>query len=258
MVELAALIFDFDGTIAETERDGHRVAYNMAFEEAGATWHWDVPTYGELLSTAGGKERLERFLEREHPAIGEYPRSELAALLHAAKRRHFDRLADVLSLRSGIVRLIAQARHHGLRCAIATTAARSGVDAVLRRDPQLRDAFEVIAAGDVVANKKPAPDIYTYALEKLCLPADACLAFEDSEIGLRAAIAAGLATLVTPSAYNEHERFVGAAAIVEELGEPGAVVTTRAGTPPTRGYVDVPYLRELHVLTQVNSSLRPR
>lgn len=256
MPELAALIFDFDGTIAETERDGHRVAYNMAFEEAGATWHWDVPTYGELLSTAGGKERLERFFARESPSLAEASRSELAALLHASKRRHFDRLADLLALRPGIARLIAQARCEGLRCAIATTAARSGVDAVLRRDPELQDAFEVIAAGDVVPHKKPAPDIYTYALEGLGLAADACLALEDSAIGLRAARAAGIATLVTPSAYNAHERFDGAAAIVEGLGEPGDFITTIDGPRVTRGYVDVAYLRELHAFTQADSSLR--
>lgn len=258
MPELTALIFDFDGTIAETERDGHRVAYNMAFEEAGATWHWDVPTYGELLSTAGGKERLERFFARETPSTSDPARAELAALLHASKRRHFDRLADLLALRPGIARLIAEARGAGLRCAIATTAARSGVDAVLRRDPALRDAFEVIAAGDVVPHKKPAPDIYTYALEKLGLGADACLAFEDSAIGLRASTAAGIATLVTPSAYNAHERFDGAAAIVEELGEPGGFVTTFSGPPVTRGYVDVAYLRALHTLTHEDPSLRSR
>lgn len=258
MVALAALLFDFDGTIAETERDGHRVAYNLAFEEAGATWHWDVPTYGELLSTAGGRERLERFLSSERPDIDEHARAELALLLHAAKRRHFDRLADLLILRSGIARIVAEARRAGIRCAIATTAAPSGVEAVLRRDPALRDAFEFVAAGDVVPHKKPAPDIYTYALEKLGLPAEACLAIEDSSIGLASALAARIATLVTPSAYTAHQRFDGAAAIVEEFGEPGGIVTTLAGPPPARGYVDLAYLREVHALTRVDSSLRSR
>ena len=246
MTELTALLFDFDGTIAETERDGHRVAYNTAFEEAGAVWHWDVPTYGELLSTAGGKERLERFIRRESPDLARTDRAELIALLYDSKRRHFERLADSLALRPGIARILDEARRAGLRCVIATTAAPSGVEAVLRRDPKLANAFDFIAAGDIVSAKKPAPDIYLYALEKLGLPASAALAIEDSAIGLHAATAAGLATLVTPSAYNAHERFVGAAAIVEDLGEPGGLVTTIAGPTPPRGYVDLAYLRDVH------------
>ncbi|GAC1301034.1 MAG: HAD family hydrolase [Vulcanimicrobiaceae bacterium] len=258
MTALAALIFDFDGTIAETERDGHRVAYNRAFEDARASWRWDVATYGALLTTAGGKERLDRFIRSERPGIDDGECAELVALLHEAKRRHFDALADALSLRPGIARLIAQARAEGLRCAIATTAAPSGVDAVLRRHPALARAFECIAAGDIVPKKKPAPDIYTYVVHNLGLAPGACLAFEDSAVGLRAANAAGIATLVTPSAYNVHECFAGAAAVVDGLGEPGGVVTTLAGPPPPRGYVDVAYLRDVHALRRAGSSLPPR
>jgi len=258
MTELAALLFDFDGTIAETERDGHRVAYNAAFEDARSTWHWDVPTYGELLRTAGGKERLDYFIRTDRPDIDSAHRDELVELLHESKRGHFGRIADTLTLRPGIARLIEEARGAGLRCAIVTTASPSGVKAVIGRHRALAHAFEIIAAGDIVPEKKPAPDVYAYTLAQLLLPAHACLAFEDSEIGLRAARAAGIATVVTPSAYNAHDRFEDATVILENLGEPGHVVATLAGTPPPRGYVDVAYLRELHALTRAGSSLRPR
>jgi HAD superfamily hydrolase (TIGR01509 family) len=258
MTALAALIFDFDGTIAETECDGHRVAYNNAFQDARAIWHWDVPTYGELLAIAGGKERLDHFIRRERPDISSDDRTELVALLHESKRHHFDRLADTLPLRPGIARLIGEARAAGLRCAIATTAAPSGVEAVLRRHPDVAGAFDVIAAGDIVPRKKPAPDIYTYVREQLGLPVRACFAFEDSALGLRAAIAAGITTLVTPSTYNTHERFEGAAAVLDSLGDPGGVVTTLAGPPPPLGYVDVTYVRDVQALIRAGSSLPPR
>ncbi|GAC1307385.1 MAG: HAD family hydrolase [Vulcanimicrobiaceae bacterium] len=258
MTALAALLFDFDGTIAETERDGHRVAYNAAFEDARSVWHWDVPTYGEYLTTAGGKERLDRFIRADRPDIEAEHRAELVASLHESKRGHFDRIADSLPLRPGIARLVAEARAAGLRCAIATTAAPSGVDAILRRDRAFADAFEFIAAGDIVPHKKPAPDIYTYALGRLGLPADACLAFEDSSVGLRSALAAGIATVVTPSSYNAHDRFDGAAAIFDSLGEPDRPLATIAGPPPAEGFIDVAYLRRLHNATRAGSSLRSR
>lgn len=246
MFELAALIFDFDGTIAETERDGHRVAYNAAFADARVLWEWDVPTYGDLLAIAGGKERLEHYIARKRPDIAASDRAALVGLLHEAKRRHFDRLANVLPFRSGIVRLIEEARAAGIRCAIATTAARSGVDALLRRDPAFAGAFEIIAAGDIVPHKKPAPDIYLWTLEALGIAPQACLAFEDSALGLDAAIAAQIATIVTPSVYGMHEPFAGAAAVLAHLGEPGGRVETLAGPPPPRGYVDLAYLRAVH------------
>ncbi len=245
MPELAALIFDFDGTIAETERDGHRVAYNAAFADARAGWRWDVPTYGTLLAVAGGKERLAQFIARERPDLAHDERATLVALLHESKRRHFDRLADDLPLRPGIMRLVAEARAARVRCAIATTASPSGVAALLRRDSTFARAFDVIVAGDAVPQKKPAPDIYALALERLGIAADAALAFEDSAVGLRAARAAGLVTTVTPSMYTGDERFDGAAAVIAHLGEPGDAAEVSSGPPPARGYVDLTYAREL-------------
>jgi HAD superfamily hydrolase (TIGR01509 family) len=242
MAELTALIFDFDGTIAETERDGHRLAYTAAFADARASWRWDVATYGELLAIAGGKERLAEFLRRERPDIAEPERSTLVALLHEAKRHHFDRLAETLAFRPGVMRLVAQARAAGVRCAIATTAAPSGVDALLRREPEFAASFEVIVAGDMVPQKKPAPDIYLLALERLGIDAGRAVAFEDSNVGLRAARAAKIATIVTPSIYTEGEDFTAATSVIEHLGEPGDIPRVLAGPGLPRGYVDLAFV----------------
>ena len=245
MSDLAALIFDFDGTIAETERDGHRVAYNLAFADERTPWTWDVPTYGELLAIAGGKERLDYFIARERPELPGTERATLVERLHATKRHHFDGLADALQFRPGIVRLIAEARAAGVRCAIATTAAPSGVDALLRRDPAFAAAFEVIVGGDIVPKKKPAPDIYHLALERLGIDARAAVAFEDSAVGLRAARAAGIATVVTPSVYTAGEDFSGAAAVLEHLGDLGDAARAIVGPPLPAGVVDLAYVRAL-------------
>lgn len=245
VTELRALIFDFDGTIAETERDGHRLAYNAAFENLALPWRWDVPTYGALLATAGGRERVRGFIERERPDMDATQLDALAADVHAAKRRAFERFAGGLAIRPGVRRLIREARECGLKIAIATTAAPDGVGAVLTKDPLLATAFDAISAGDVVPHKKPAPDVYHHALAALGVRSAEAVAFEDSALGTRAALAAGLVTVVTPSVYTADESFAGAAAIVSDLGEPGAFATVLAGPSLPRGIVDVDYLRAL-------------
>lgn len=239
---LRALLFDFDGTIAETERHGHRVAYNAAFEELGLPWRWDEALYGELLAVAGGKERLVAYIEREWPAL--FAGRDVAAeaeRIHLVKQRHFARIGKAIPLRSGVRRLVLEAKAHGVRVAIVTTAAPAGVDAVLAQDPPLRAAFDLIAAGDAVARKKPAPDIYEWALARLDVAPSQALSIEDSRIGLQASLAAGVRTLVTPSLYAAGEDFGGAAAVLSGLGEPDAPVSTIAGSPPETGYVDIHY-----------------
>jgi len=243
--QLRALVFDFDGTIAETERDGHRLAYNAAFEELALPWRWDERTYGALLATAGGKERLRGFIATERPELSPAAVAALAAEIHEVKRRKFGAIASRLAFRPGVRRLVSEARAAGVALAIATTAAPDGVAAMLANDAALRDAFAAISAGDVVAQKKPAPDIYLHALDALGVAAAAAVAFEDSAIGVRAARAAGLATIVTPSVYTADESFAGAAAVLSDLGEPGAAVTTLAGPPPPRGFVDLAYVGAL-------------
>ncbi len=219
-MELQALIFDVDGTLAETERDGHRPAFNAAFAELGLPWHWDAARYAELLRVAGGRERIRHYAranDAARAARGDF--DALVAALHAAKTRHYlERVRD-LQLRPGVGALLKAARAAGLRLAIATTTTPDNVSALLRAQlgAEAPGWFEVIAAGDTFGAKKPAPDVYLHCLARLALPASACLAIEDSAIGLAAARAAGLATLVTPSAYCLAEDFAGAAARLPDL-----------------------------------------
>ncbi len=230
-VVLTTLIFDVDGTLADTERDGHRVAFNQAFAEAGLDWRWDSDLYRRLLAVSGGKERILYYLEQVRPdnAVPGDP-AEFVARLHVAKTRIYtDMLAQgVIPLRPGVRRLLNEARRGGFRLAIATTTTPDNVTALLEHSlgSQAPGWFEVIAAGDIVAHKKPAPDIYLYAMRRMGVSADECLAFEDSGNGLQSARAAGLATVITISDYTRDHDFDGAVLVLDSLGEPDQPCTT--------------------------------
>ena len=221
----AALIWDVDGTLAETERDGHRVAFNRAFAEAGLAWHWDADTYGWLLGVAGGKERIGVWWQRVDADAGVQPGARaFVERLHALKTRHYVALVEsgALHLRPGIERLLRAARAAGRRLAIATTTQPANLQALLAHalGADAPGWFEVVGAGDVVPRKKPAPDIYRWVLERLALPACATLAIEDSAIGVAAARAAGVPVLAVRSAYTRDEQPEGALAVLDSLDAP--------------------------------------
>lgn len=249
---LKALLFDVDGTLADTERDGHRVAFNQAFAEAGLDWRWDVALYSELLAITGGKERMRHYVEHYRP---DWPKpkdfSELITRLHAAKTAHYTALLAQggIPLRPGVRRLLAEARAAKLRLAIATTTTPANVSALLQHTlgPEAESWFEVIGAGDVVSAKKPAPDIYYYVLEKLGLPASDCLAFEDSENGISATRAAGLKTVVTVNDYTRTHDFAGAAIVLDHLGEVGQPFKVLSRTPVNGfSFVNLDFLFRLY------------
>ncbi|MBI5040058.1 MAG: HAD family hydrolase, partial [Gammaproteobacteria bacterium] len=245
-----ALLFDVDGTLAETE-EVHRVSFNHAFAAAGLDWVWSVDLYRALLAVTGGKERMRYYLDTYRP---DYVRpanlDELIAGLHQAKTRIYTETvaSGGVPLRPGVRRLLEQARGAGLRLAIATTTTPDNVTALLNASlaPEGEAWFEVIAAGSSVPKKKPAPDVYYYAMEQLGLGPEACLAFEDSENGLIAARAAGLKTLVTVSDFTQGHDFSGAALLLDQLGEPDAPFHVLAGDAGGACYVDIDLLKRVH------------
>ncbi len=224
MKNLEALIFDVDGTLAETERDGHRVAFNQAFQEFGLPWHWPVGLYGQLLGVAGGKERIRYYMHRYQPNFEAKDVDGLVIALHRAKAKHFQALieSNVIPLRPGVRRLIEAARKEGVRLAIATTSAKASVMPLLEQllGPESPGWFEAIAAGDMVPAKKPAPDIYTLVVSTMDLNPATCLVIEDSQQGLEAANAAGLTTVVTVNDYTRNHTLTSARLVINHLGEP--------------------------------------
>ena len=249
--ELKGLVFDVDGTLADTERDGHRVAFNAAFDEFGIGWHWDVDLYGKLLAVTGGKERMKfyasEFLHNRNLPAGF---EQLVPELHAAKTRHYTEMLSTgtIPLRPGIERLLREARDEKLRLAIATTTTPDNVTALLEHTLGAGSLgwFEVIAAGDIVPAKKPASDIYDYALGEMDLSPDECIAFEDSHNGILASMGAGIPTVIAVNGYTHDHDFSGALLVLDTLGEPDQPFHVLQGKPDNHTYVDCVLLRALH------------
>lgn len=223
---MKALIFDCDGVLVDTERDGHRVAFNRAFTDAGLDTQWDVGYYGKLLEVAGGKERMRHHFETEGwPSAAGSDHDAFIAELHKRKTALFMEIVETgkLPLRAGILRIVDEAIAAGVRLGVCTTSNPRSISAVLDLMGSGRKAkFEFVLAGDVVSRKKPDPEIYVLARDALDLDPKACLVIEDSRNGLLAALGAGMPVLVTTSTYTVGEDFTGAARVVPELGDPPA------------------------------------
>ena len=222
MNKTSAWIFDVDGTLADTEREGHLPAFNDAFKLAGLDWHWTPELYGSLLNVTGGKERI-RFYANEHDPefLKRDDADAIIRKIHEEKTRlYVQRVSSgAIPLRPGVLDMLSVGHQAGIRLAIATTTTAENVDALLKAVmPTGADQwFEVIGAGDVVPKKKPAPDIYLWVLDRLGLEPESCLAIEDSENGLQASLAAGLPTLVTVNDYTRGQNFKGALRVVDSM-----------------------------------------
>lgn len=249
MTELKALIFDVDGTLAATEH-AHLEAFNETFAAHGLNWNWSVALYTDLLAIAGGKERIQFFMNHYQPPVPAVENlANFAADLHKEKTQcYLNKVArGQVTLRPGVRRLLAEARQANLRLAIATTTHFSNVQMLLERcvAPAALTWFEVIVAGDNVLHKKPAPDAYQAALAQLKLSASDCLALEDSDNGLNSARGAGIRTLITVNEFTHTQNFAGAALVIDHLGEPDQPFTVLAGEPYGARWVNISLLKSI-------------
>lgn len=223
MAQIKAILFDQDGVIIDTERDGHRVAFNKTFKEFGYDFEWDPEYYHELLQVAGGKERMKHHLHTKGFGIPVKPEEEdeLIKTMHKRKTAIFVDLieSEQLPLRSGVRRLMKETMDAGLVLGVCTTSNERSAHAVAYKI--LKDInFDFVLAGDVVKNKKPAPDIYNLALEKTDLKPEECVVIEDSRNGVLAAKAAGMHVVVTTNGYTEKEDVSDGDIVVTSLGDP--------------------------------------
>ena len=252
---LQALIFDVDGTLADTE-SAHRAAFNAAFAALGLDWHWSEALYTRLLDVAGGKERIAHYWRTVDPLQASRS-GAMIERIHAQKTRLYEQQVSGgrLALRPGMERLITEAAEAGLPMAIATTTTPANVDALLREPlgRNWRRLFAAVCDGATTPRKKPAPDVYLAALQALRLPGYACVAFEDSENGLRAASAAGIPTIITPTAYTALHSFGDALLILPHLGDPERPLPQRIAGADHR-WVDLAALARWHEGTLFEAS----
>ncbi|MHC4326426.1 MAG: HAD family hydrolase [Planctomycetota bacterium] len=227
---MKAIIFDCDGVIADTERDGHRVAFNKAFAEKGLQIDWSVELYGELLEVSGGKERMRHYFDSYGwpPEVAD--KDTLIKELHKLKTDYFMEIIESgqLPLRPGVARLVDEAIAANVALAICSTSHERAGNLVAEGllGPERKARFSTILAGDVVSKKKPDPEIYNLASEKLNLKPSECVVVEDTRIGLLAAKAADMHCVVTTNGYTKDEDFTEADLIVSELGDPPNVQVT--------------------------------
>ncbi len=222
-MDLSAILFDVDGTIAETE-DYHRQSFNESFKEFGLDWYWDEPIYKELINVGGGKERIKSHINRAWPEMKEYKNLNkyINSILQVKNEIYADNMKDSkIKPRPGIIRLLKELKKNNLRTALVSSASKDNLDSLFLEGLKInyKDFFDIIAHGETTPNKKPSPEVYEWTLEKLKLPSSACIAIEDSPRGLQSALRANIKVLVTPSKLTKGENFQGAKIVVSNLGE---------------------------------------
>ncbi len=247
MSDLKAIIFDMDGTLADTE-ELHRQAFNLAFKECACPLNWSRLEYKRLLSISGGRERIRHCLQQAGVADNELP--GMVDIVHQRKSALYRQIlvSDVIKLRPGIRRLTLECRAAGLELAIATSSSSDNVNALLNRTFGSAGArlFSVVISSDQVQDKKPSPAVYQRALSELELKAEACIAIEDTSNGNLAALAAGLNTIITTHPLTTDNDFSGASLVLNHLGEPDQPFTVTAGAAYGRCFVDLDLLRMIH------------
>ncbi len=252
------LLFDCDGVLADTERDGHRVAFNQMWNESHVPWQWGVEEYGRKLKIGGGKERMASLFEEPellavfHPPETEAERQDLVKRWHRRKTEIYKEIiaSEKIAVRSGAKRLTEEALGQGWVLGVCSTSARDAVESVLLHavGEENRRRFSLVLAGDVVKAKKPAADIYVMAARELQVRPERCVVVEDSRNGLLSAVAAGMKCVVTVNDYTRGEDFSEAAIVLTCLGDPGGekcvVLANRSGVP-VDGFFSVTALEKL-------------
>lgn len=257
-VRLRALLFDVDGTLAETE-EAHRRAFNLAFVEHELRWYWGPSEYAGLLTVSRGLDRIMHFIDTLNLPAAEGSRlKELAPAIHRTKSSVYAEsvASGNVFLRRGVARLLHEARAAGLRLALVSTSAATNLTVLLEAalGQGTHSWFDCVASAQDVARKKPAPDLYLHALVELRLPARCCVAFEDSANGVKAARAAGLYTVVTPSRYTAGQDFIEADLLLPFLGDADYPLPEDAARRVGAPVLDIAALRRLHAAAGPHSA----
>ena len=246
---LSAVFFDVDGTIAETE-ELHRKSFNESFKEFNLDWFWDKPIYKELINIGGGKERIQHYMKRAWPEMLEYKNlSKYIDSIHKVKNEIYEDYVkeEKLTFRPGVKRLISELKENKIRIALVSSSSKTNIENLLLNGLQFKsiEFFDLIAHGDSTKNKKPSPEIYEWALEKLKLSAQSCIAIEDSPRGIDSAVSAKIKVIATPSELTIDENFEAADLVVSDLGEPGIPFKKLSGSTFGEEKVNVGLLKKL-------------
>ena len=259
MSQLKALIFDVDGTLANTE-ETHRIAFNIAFNEFKLGIEWSEQEYARLLKISGGKERIYAYLKKHKVKTdNNIGMREFALKIHQRKSEIYrEKLIDGhIGLRVGVKRLLDEAKEKGLKIGIATCTSTSNVETLLKNTlgPGAMSYFDTVVTSDIVIDKKPSPVVYQFALSELGLEPKVCIAIEDTYNGNRAAYAAGLKTVITTHAFTRSDNFEHASIVLDQLGDPGQPFKVISGNAHGAQYVDIQLLE--NIMAEENLEIIP-